>query len=78
MSPCGLRSTAVGNLLVAQPGELWRKVIRPGTSRRSRVWREIATDVLLLQVDQIGPACHTGLRSCFDTESLNSKRGDFA
>jgi phosphoribosyl-AMP cyclohydrolase len=24
-------------------------------------------DALLLLVDQEGPACHTGLRSCFDT-----------
>lgn len=27
-------------------------------------------DALLLVVDQVGPACHTGKHSCFDTESL--------
>ncbi|GAA4679385.1 phosphoribosyl-AMP cyclohydrolase [Gordonia humi] len=27
-------------------------------------------DALLLIVDQIGPACHTGNHSCFDTEPL--------
>ncbi|MCF8589235.1 phosphoribosyl-AMP cyclohydrolase [Gordonia sp. HY285] len=27
-------------------------------------------DALLLVVDQVGPACHTGNHSCFDTESL--------
>ena len=43
------------------------------------VARDCDSDVLLLQVDQIGPACHTGLRSCFDTESLELEaRGDFA
>lgn len=27
-------------------------------------------DTLLLTVDQVGAACHTGSRSCFDTEPL--------
>ena len=27
-------------------------------------------DTLLLTVDQIGAACHTGSHSCFDTEPL--------
>ena len=27
-------------------------------------------DSLLVQVDQIGPACHTGARSCFDADVL--------
>lgn len=27
-------------------------------------------DTVLLVVDQVGPACHTGNHSCFDTESL--------
>jgi len=27
-------------------------------------------DALLLIVDQVGPACHTGNHSCFDTEPL--------
>lgn len=27
-------------------------------------------DTLLLSVDQVGAACHTGSRSCFDTPSL--------
>ncbi len=27
-------------------------------------------DAVLVMVDQTGPACHTGLRSCFDTARL--------
>ncbi|AXH35964.1 phosphoribosyl-AMP cyclohydrolase [Humibacter sp. BT305] len=27
-------------------------------------------DTLLVQVDQIGPACHTGARRCFDVDPL--------
>lgn len=27
-------------------------------------------DAILLLVDQQGPACHTGLRSCFDTRTV--------
>jgi phosphoribosyl-AMP cyclohydrolase len=27
-------------------------------------------DALLVRVDQIGPACHTGDRSCFDADQL--------
>ena len=27
-------------------------------------------DTLLIKVDQTGPACHTGLTSCFDSHLL--------
>ncbi|MEZ5190662.1 MAG: phosphoribosyl-AMP cyclohydrolase [Schumannella sp.] len=27
-------------------------------------------DTLLVQVEQVGPACHTGARSCFDVDPL--------
>lgn len=32
-------------------------------------------DTVLLQVDQEGPACHTGARTCFDSDVLMSKPG---
>ncbi|MFT4126180.1 MAG: phosphoribosyl-AMP cyclohydrolase [Gordonia sp. (in: high G+C Gram-positive bacteria)] len=32
-------------------------------------------DTLLLVVDQVGAACHTGNHSCFDTESLLTDPG---
>jgi len=32
-------------------------------------------DTLLVQVDQHGPACHTGARSCFDVDPLDPVQG---
>lgn len=32
-------------------------------------------DALLIEVDQVGPACHTGLRSCFDTADPDAVDG---
>jgi phosphoribosyl-AMP cyclohydrolase len=31
-------------------------------------------DTLLLSVEQVGPACHTGTRTCFDTDKLEPAR----
>lgn len=49
-------------------GEYWRK---GDTSGNIQVPRSIALDcdgdALLIRVDQTGPACHTGARSCFFT-----------
>jgi phosphoribosyl-AMP cyclohydrolase len=49
----------------------WRK----GDTSGHRQWvRSVALDcdgdTLLLQVDQEGPACHTGTRTCFDGRTL--------
>jgi phosphoribosyl-AMP cyclohydrolase len=47
--------------------QYWRK---GDTSGNVQYVRSIALDcdgdALLVQVDQVGPACHTGERSCFD------------
>lgn len=49
--------------------ELWRKGATSGNLMRVV---ELATDcdgdAILYRVDSIGPACHTGARSCFDAE----------
>ena len=46
--------------------KFWRKGEESGhTQRLLEAWIDCDGDVLLLKVDQIGPACHTGAPSCF-------------
>jgi phosphoribosyl-AMP cyclohydrolase len=51
--------------------EYWRK---GDTSGHVQLVRSAALDcdgdALLLKVDQVGPACHTGTRSCFDAGAV--------
>jgi phosphoribosyl-AMP cyclohydrolase len=54
-------------------GRLWRKGETSGQVQRLHELRlDCDGDALLLLVDQTGPACHTGRRSCF----YNAVRGD--
>ncbi|NIL56806.1 phosphoribosyl-AMP cyclohydrolase [Salinispora arenicola] len=50
-------------------GEYW---VKGETSGNHQYVHSVALDcdgdALLLQVDQVGPACHTGRRTCFHTE----------
>lgn len=49
-------------------GEFWRKGDTSGhTQRLIQMRLDCDRDCLLLLVDQTGPACHTGRRSCFFT-----------
>lgn len=56
-------------------GKLWRKGESSGQQQHLRAASlDCDGDTLLLQVEQTGPACHTGRRSCFyvalgDTEA---------
>jgi phosphoribosyl-AMP cyclohydrolase len=56
--------------------ELWRK---GDTSGNVQYVKDVALDcdgdALLVRVDQVGPACHTGARSCFDTHPLDAATG---
>ncbi|WP_217183910.1 phosphoribosyl-AMP cyclohydrolase [Streptomyces sp. AC495_CC817] len=56
--------------------EYWRK---GDTSGHIQVVREMRHDcdgdALLLLVDQTGPACHTGTRTCFDGRDLGAVPG---
>ncbi|MZR63537.1 phosphoribosyl-AMP cyclohydrolase [Alcanivorax sp. DP30] len=47
-------------------GTLWRKGESSGQVQLLKTLRiDCDADTLLLQVDQTGPACHTGRRDCF-------------
>ncbi|MHA3913445.1 phosphoribosyl-AMP cyclohydrolase [Halovulum sp. GXIMD14793] len=49
--------------------ELWRKGATSGHVQKLVSLRiDCDRDCLLMQVDQTGPACHTGRRNCFYTE----------
>jgi len=46
--------------------ELWRKGATSGHSQKLKDFRiDCDGDTILLQVEQRGPACHTGERTCF-------------
>jgi phosphoribosyl-AMP cyclohydrolase len=57
-------------------GEYWRK---GDTSGHAQYVKSVALDcdgdALLVRVDQIGAACHTGARSCFDDHDLAAVQG---
>ena len=51
--------------------EYWRKGDTSGNAQRVREVRlDCDGDALLIKVDQVGVACHTGDRSCFDAAIL--------
>lgn len=52
-------------------GELWRKGDTSGnTQRLVGLAVDCDADTIRLEVDQVGPACHTGTRTCFDGDEL--------
>jgi len=53
-------------------GEYWRKGDTSGHVQHVRsVAVDCDGDALLVRVDQVGAACHTGDRTCFDAGSLS-------
>jgi phosphoribosyl-AMP cyclohydrolase len=51
--------------------EYWRKGDTSGHAQHVRgAALDCDGDTLLVQVDQVGVACHTGARSCFDVDPL--------
>ena len=57
-------------------GEYWRK---GDTSGHAQYVKTVALDcdgdALLVRVDQVGGACHTGARTCFDDRDLSAVQG---
>jgi phosphoribosyl-AMP cyclohydrolase len=52
--------------------EYWRKGDTSGNRQYVRgAALDCDGDTLLVQVEQIGPACHTGAHTCFDADSLD-------
>jgi phosphoribosyl-AMP cyclohydrolase len=53
--------------------ELWRKGDTSGHAQFvRRVELDCDGDALLITVQQVGPACHTGSASCFDATTLEA------
>ena len=53
-------------------GEYWRKGDTSGhTQAVHAVSYDCDGDTLLMLVDQVGAACHTGTRTCFDDRALS-------
>jgi len=47
-------------------GELWNKGATSGNTQKVvEIYADCDLDTLLIKVEQIGPACHTGEKSCF-------------
>jgi len=56
--------------------EYWRKGDTSGHVQHVRsVALDCDGDALLVRVDQVGAACHTGDRTCFDADDLGAVRG---
>lgn len=63
--------TARGTYWSRSRGEIWVKGATSGHTQRVREVRlDCDGDTLLVLVEQTGPACHTGARSCFDERVL--------
>jgi phosphoribosyl-AMP cyclohydrolase len=56
--------------------ELWRKGDTSGNVQyvKSAAF-DCDGDTLLVTVDQVGPACHTGAHACFDVDPLSPRIG---
>ncbi|MET1052526.1 MAG: phosphoribosyl-AMP cyclohydrolase [Mycetocola sp.] len=57
--------------------EYWRKGDTSGNAQYVKgAALDCDADTLLIQVEQVGVACHTGTRTCFDAHHLSPAIGD--
>ncbi|WP_020671563.1 phosphoribosyl-AMP cyclohydrolase [Amycolatopsis nigrescens] len=62
-------STRRGTYYSRSRQSLWVKGETSGHVQHVREVRlDCDADTVLVRVDQVGPACHTGTRTCFDTD----------
>jgi phosphoribosyl-ATP pyrophosphohydrolase/phosphoribosyl-AMP cyclohydrolase len=62
------RETGLAHYWSRSRDALWRKGETSGHDQRVReIWLDCDGDAVLYQVDQTGPACHTGQPTCFFT-----------
>ncbi len=71
------RSTGEAHYWSRSRGELWRKGATSGhTQQVVELLADCDGDSVLYRVRQVGPACHTGERSCFHRRAENTGFGD--
>ena len=57
--------------------ELWNKGATSGHFQHVKeMLIDCDRDTILIKVDQVGPACHTGNKSCFYSEVANFQRNE--
>ena len=55
---------------------IWHKGATSGNTQRVlKIEVDCDSDCLLVQVEELGPACHNGTNSCFDTADLVETSG---
>lgn len=65
------RETGAATYFSRSRQQYWVKGETSGNTQRVvEIRRDCDGDTLLLLVDQTGPACHTGTRSCFDGKGI--------
>lgn len=74
--------TALGRTLATGRTTFWSRSrgaywVKGETSGNIQTVREVRLDcdgdTLLVTVDQVGPACHTGAATCFDADRLDTR-----
>lgn len=64
-------ATRQGTYYSRSRGEYWIKGLTSGHMQHvDEVWLDCDGDTVLLSVQQVGGACHTGDRTCFDADLL--------
>jgi phosphoribosyl-AMP cyclohydrolase len=70
------KATGYAHFWSRSRNELWKKGETSGNLLKVlSIELDCDQDSILLLVDPVGPSCHTGSESCFDSSSLDIKRG---